>query len=244
MNERERAEDRRLDWGLAEAQRGDPAPELTSAVQQRRRRGDGRELLDEFTRDAVRAPQPARWLAAAGMLLGLGVVVGVAWLRRQPPAGPAQDPPAAKPVTVDSRADIDALPASTRAVLGNNLDDGDVQALLRLRDLESLELRNPAAIVTGLGLKMAGGLGRSITTRSLLAFAQMTKLRRLQLHGTQGLEAGWPMGGSGPGPEAIAAATLGQLERLPLLEELALTHLDTPDYVLAVLPQLRSLRRL
>src|SRR5262249_41943934 len=135
--------------------------------------------------------------------------------------------------------------ADTRAVLGTDLDDDAAAALLRLRDLRELEIRYPYAMVLGLGLKTTPPKDpRCITGKSFDVFAQLTKLQSLRLRGAYGLDETCVTGGSGPGPEAIVAATLGQLERLPVLEDLALSHLDLPAYALAALPRLRSLRRL
>jgi hypothetical protein len=100
-------------------------------------------------------------------------------------------------------------------------------------------------MVLGLGLKTPPPKDpRCITAKSFAVFAQLSKLRALRLRGAYGIGAAFVPGGSGPGPEAIVASTLGQLERLPLLEDLALSHFDLPAYAFAELPRLQSLRRL
>jgi hypothetical protein len=239
-------QDRRLDWALREISGAEHPPDLTAQVVARWRAGDGAELPrvpELLTGVAPERPHGARWFAAAALLGGALVVAGLAWRARGDATAAGPDP---DPVRVFSRADIEALPATTQAVEAHGLDDAGVAALARLRDLRWLEIRYHQAMVLGLGLKtvVPKQAPPCMTARSLVTLSEMPTLQTLRLRGAHGITEAMPRGGTGGGPEAIAAGTLGLLSRLPLLEDLALSHFDTPAYVLRELPRLRMLRRL
>lgn len=74
--------------------------------------------------------------------------------------------------TITTRADIEALPANTRGVTAGDhgsreLTDSDIEALLRLKQLERVHLRH------------CGGIGNS----AVRALAQLSRLRELDLSG-------------------------------------------------------------
>ena len=137
---------------------------------------------------------------------------------------------------VDSVADVEALPLTTRGVEANGVDDAVIAALTRLRDLEVLVVRESWNESFGLSLKMTPPEHpRHITNASWRHFGSFTKLRRLELSGTV-LVAKFSNGD--------ASAVVATLEKLPLLENLSLRCLDSYDVALAHLPSLRGLRRL
>ena len=231
------ARDTRLDWALREALGAEAPPDLARVTVARFRAGDAARV------PSAAVPRHTHWQAVAALLLACLVVATFAlWPRPAEPATPAQEP---EPVQVYSRADIDALPATTLAVSAVGLDDSALSALLRLRELRFLEIRYPEAMVLGLGLKtMPPKQPPCITATCFDTLAKLSKLRTLRIRGAHAITEAFPFGGSGGGPEAIANATIGHLERLPLLEELCLTHFDVPAYALAALSRLAALRRL
>lgn len=238
--------DRRLDWALREVSGAERPPDLSAQVVARWRAGEAAELPrvpEAIFGAAPMRPLAARWFAAAALLGGALVVAGLAWRGRGDAAAVSPDP---EPVRVFSQADIEALPVTTQSVQAYGLDDAGVAALARLHDLRWLEIRYPEAMVLGLGLKTAlpKQAPPCMTARSLVTLSEMPTLQTLRLRGAHGITESMPMGGTGGGPEAIAAGTLGLLARLPFLEDLALSHFDTPAYVLRELPRLRMLRRL
>ena len=250
MSDLRPADEQRLDWALREVTGAEAPPDLTDAVLARRRRGDAALL------PSVPGPEPrtSRWLAAAIVLLGAGVVFGVAlWPRgevaqapvREPVQEPVQQQPQEPPpAQVYNKQDIEALPADTRAVEAHGLDNLALAALLRLRELRELEIRYDHALVLGLGLKTEPPKNPPrITASSFGVFALLSKLRALRLRGAYGITEAFPVI-EGQDPRTRVDATLGQLEKLPLLEELALTHFDLPAWTFEALPRLRSLRRL
>ncbi len=235
----------RLEWALGELTGAAVPPDLAARTAARFAAGDGRRLPPPSAiADAIRPPR--RWLVAAALVFGTAVVGALVCWRGDLAPAPAQDAkPEPAPVQVASRQEIEALPADTRAVVGQGLDDAAVTALLRLRELRSLELVYREAMALGLELKMAPPVAPPcITGRSFGTLAQLGKLRVLRLRGAHAITESFPLGGSAEDAAAITATTLGELARLPLLEELALSHFDVPSYALATLPRLQSLRRL
>ena len=213
-----------MDWALGERIGGDRPPDLVDAVRSRLAGG------------APFAAAPAKsraWLLLAA-LLGVAVVVTLSTWRPVPGirvAGP-QEPMDPKPESVWTLADVAKLPATTRAVEAFDVDDATIDALKRLRDLEVLIVREPFRENFGLGLKRTPPVDpRHVTAAVWPHLLSFTKLRRLELSGT--LLAGRAE------PEQLAA-----LERLPLLQTLALRFLDTDTPLLAALPRLRSLQSL
>ncbi len=230
-----------LDWALREACGAESPPDLAAATVARLHAGDAR-LLPPLPHTAARP----RRLAAALLFLGAAAVTAVTMIVSAPhnDAGAPQDPPP-PPASVSSRAEIEKLPVDTRVVLGTGLDDDAVAALLRLRELRELDLRYPEAMTLGLGLKVTPPTDPPcITGKSFSTFAGLSKLRALRVHGAHAITESFPPDTEASGQPAIVAATLGQLELLPLLEELALTHFDVPAWALAELPRLTSLRAL
>ncbi|MDO8348704.1 MAG: hypothetical protein Q7T30_00590 [Planctomycetota bacterium] len=224
---------RLMDWGLQERLGGERPPDLVAAVRAR---------LETAEIHGGPSPMPRttqRWLVAAFVLLGTAVVCGVAmWPQHAVEPVPAMPSHVQEPqrAHVGSVAEAAALPADTRAVEATDIDDAVVEALTRLGDLEVLVVREPSNESFGLSLKTQPPANpRHITRDSWRHFASFTKLRRLELSGTGRV---WL-----PGPDDGADA-LALLERLPLLEHLALRCLDTRDAVLMRLPALRSLRSL
>jgi len=229
-------DERVMDWSLHERLGGEQPPDLVAAV---RSRLETAEIEGGSGPRAARGGQ--RWLVAALVLLGVTAVFGVAlWPKgageRVPVAPvPVQEP---KPANVYSVADVAALPADTRAVEAIDVDDAVIEALTRLRDLEVLIVREPFHESFGLSLKMpAPKTPRHITISSWPQFAKFTKLRRLELSGTEMVYVQRTAVDEVRDP-------IGWLERLPLLEHLALRFLDTRAAVLQRLPVLRSLRSL
>src|SRR5260221_2597844 len=143
MQPEQQADDLQMEWGLAERVGGDVPPDLSERVLARWRAG---ESVDEPTMLAAATERHRAWLAAALLLLGLGVVIGASLLQRS--AKTAQDAPVVSPdaaegpdgveawQVVSTRAQIEALPDDTRFVEGRNLGDDDVTALVRLPRLE------------------------------------------------------------------------------------------------------------
>lgn len=147
------AMDRWLDAGLGEALGGERAPDVTAQVLARAAAGE-RPTLEQD--DAVVGAGPWRqlWLAAL-LLLGLGVVVGVAWLQRagagrgdpaQLVATPSmQDPGESRILSVHSRQQIASLSPDLRAA----------SAFLGKRGMEELFARCPKLEVLHLnGLRL------------------------------------------------------------------------------------------
>jgi hypothetical protein len=232
MNAHDEAEDLRLDWALGEKLGGERPPDLAAAIVQRHRRGDTASVPAGAPTTTVRG----RWLAAALVLLGLGVVVAVAL---QEAAGDdASATPPEPPAEIHSASEARALPATTRAVIAHDCGDDAMLALAHLRDLESLEVRVHDHEVFGLMLKTQPRVPDvSITSAGLQAICNFSKLRRLVLSGTWGVRA---VTAGAPGP-------FGELRRLPLLSDLTLRFFDVDDEVpggLDVLPNLPELRRL
>lgn len=234
--ERDEVMRRRLDWGLREAVGGERAPDVVRAVLARAAAG---EVVDE----AEVPPRTNRWLAAALILLGIGVVFAVALRERKDdkpidaptPVAPPQEP---QPATVYSVADVDMLPADTRAVIARNCGDDVATALLRLRHLDDLEWHDSDREVYGLGMKVPPVDHPVLFHPGFRALCQLSKLRRLVLSGTAYART------AGPGTFML----LDELQKLPQLQELALRFFDVSDRefedCFAVLPKLAALRRL
>lgn len=237
MNTDEQAREHRLDWALGEKLGGEVPPDLASRIVARHLRGEAPAAAPAA--GAVRH----RWIAAALILLGIGVVFAVALRpRQQPPAPqPVAPPQQPEPPRVHSLADVAALPEATRAVIVRDCGDDVAAALARLRDLEDVEWH-----VTDRechGVEQALHLPRQAqcpapSPAGLQAIGQLSKLRRLVLSGTSDVLTA----ASG------SSAALSGLQRLPQLLELALRYLDLSDREhddgFAVLPKLHALRRL
>ena len=243
MKAHDEAVDRQMDWALAERLGGEAPPDLSAAIARRHRDGDGAHLA-ELAASLDRGPTRG-WLVAALVLLGVGVVLTIALRRDQearnaeslPPEVPAPQDPA--PVAVQSVAELEAVPATTRRLVVNNCGDEMLPALLRLRELADLEVHVRDSEGYGMGLKIASsGRAPSITAAGLDAICRLSKLRRLVLSGTQGV---LPTNPDAPG-------VLDGLQRLPLLAELTLRCFYVSDNTaadaFAVLPRLPVLTHL
>lgn len=229
----ERDDDAVMDWALGERVGGDLPPDLVAGVQAR---------LAAVHVGASRGmpARGSRWWAAAIVLLGALVVIGVAtWPRERGDSAPAssQDRAMPKPVSVHSLADVAALPVTTRAVEAIGVDDAVIAALAdRVRDLEVLIVREPWNEAFGLGLKTTPPKPVLHVTAAVWdSVFRLKKLRHIEFSGC--VLAGRV------GPERMAGFALG-LESLPGIEALTLRCLDTKDAVLQVLGKARSLRRL
>jgi hypothetical protein len=222
-----------MDWALGEGVGAERVPDLVAGVRARLAAG---QVADS----RVVPSSSSRWWAAAIVLLGAMVVVGVAtWPREHGDTAPAnsQDRVLPKPVSVNSLADVAALPATTRAVEAVGVDDAVIAALAdRVRDLEVLIVREPWNEAFGLGLKMtAPKPALHVTAGAWDSVLRLKKLRRIEFSGAVLVGR--------VGPERMADFATG-LESLPALEALTLRCLDTKDAVLQVLGKARSLRRL
>ena len=226
-----------LDGLLAEALGDEPLADQVDAVRARLQAAHAEELA------APRARIWNRWAIAAA-LLGLAVVVGTAtWHhdRGTKVAAPRADEPIPM-ATVSSVDEARALPATTRGVEVVGGDDQLLAALLPLRDLEVLVVREPWNEAFGLGLKMAPPHQvQHVTAASWATIARFAKLRRLELRGT--VHAGY-LATSAPADATPPAEAFQALERLPLLESLTIRCMDASDALLQQLPRLRGLRHL
>lgn len=253
-----------MEQALRERIGGETPPDLVDAVRARLHETPG-------------ADRSHRWLAAAGLLLGCTVVAGVAWWRVDecpdaatnvvadapaptsspaaevatsdaPPTPPAseQDPPA-PPARIVTAAQAAALPVGTRVVEVVGGTDETIEALVPLRDLETLVVSQPWNELSGTvpradalpwnELPKAGAMPKAefLTNAVWPHFAKFTKLRRLELNATRLVVA---LGGL-HGSDVVAV-----LEPLPGLESLALRHVPLTDALLERLPTLRQLREL
>lgn len=215
---------RRLDWALREVVGGRRAPDVTAAVLARAAAGD-RGVTEPLEPHA--GTSRGRWLLlAAVFVLGLATAFGVGWLRQHDGADDRREAQGDLVRIVTRAAAIASLPAASKAVEVHNLDDAAVAALVaRCPDLEHLCVFASTATARPASV---GDRAVSITDDALVAIGSLRHLRRLELVGVQ----------------HVTGAKLRELERLPLLEHLALTFLDLDDDSLQVLPRLPSLREL
>lgn len=226
-----------LDGLLAEVLCDEPLADQVDAVR-------ARLQADEVGGPAAAPPRRKNRWAIAAALLGLAVVVGTAIWQHDRDTQVA-DTRADQPVpmaTVTSAAEARALPATTRGVAVVGGDDEVLAALLPLRDLEVLVVREPWNETFGLGQAMAPPRQvRHVTAACWATFVRFAKLRRLELRGTvhAGYRAASVPADAPPPAEAFAA-----LERLPLLDSLTLRCMDASDVLLQQLPRLRGLQHL
>lgn len=128
-------------------------------------------------------------------------------------------------IEVRSMAALEALPLGTRALRVHGLGDDALPALQRLRGLESLEMHGAVAVTLG-GRPEARVV--SLTDNAFANLARLSKLRRLCLD-------------THP---ALSGVGLDELQRLPVLEALALRNLDVDDSHFEALSRLPSLTEL
>lgn len=138
-------------------------------------------------------------------------------------SGDAVAPPGT--VEVRSMADLEALPPDTRALRVHGLGDDALPALQRLRCLESLEMHGSVRVML---TSRPQALVVSLTDNAFANLAHLSKLRRLCLDTHA----------------ALSGAGLDELQRLPLLEALALRNLDVGDSHFEALSRLPSLTEL
>ena len=122
-------------------------------------------------------------------------------------------------------AALEALPPGTRALRVHGLGDDALPALQRLRGLESLEMHGSVRVML---TSRPQALVVSLTDSAFANLARISKLRRLCLD-------------THP---ALTGAGLDALQRLPVLEALALRNLDVVDSHLDALSRLPSLTEL
>jgi hypothetical protein len=219
----DRAHDAQLDWALDEVAGAQRPPDLLAAVQARLD-ADG-----DWAPAGDRPPRPAQrpWLAAAGVLLGVGVVVAV-WCGRgqTPSSAPArtaqgQDPQQKEPAEFAVASTLEELakvPDDSTAVRLSPVDAATVAALRRLQRLTHLDL----------GLARATGDPAPLDEDMLREVSKLTTLRELRLDYRAGIESTW----------------LQPLADLPLLETLTLKFVPVDDAVARTLANLPSLRKL
>lgn len=229
MNDREElareAEDRRLDAGLRELFGAERAPDVTTAVLARRRRGERVAVR----REARGLGRGRLLLAAAVLLSGAATVLGTALLSKSgadPDGGQqAQQPNVPEqPSVVMDRRQIRSLRRDLRVVELRNLDDEAVRELAS-RCVMLEELRIHASTVVR---RPEDGAAVSITDAALPAIASLKRLRRLELSGTVDVR------GSG----------FRSLEQMPLLEELRIEYCDLARVALRRVDRIPSLRTL
>ncbi|HLQ37827.1 MAG TPA: hypothetical protein VK348_08505 [Planctomycetota bacterium] len=236
MKAERQADNLQMDWGLAEQVGGYVPPDLSDRVIARWREG---EPVDEPSMSVTTTERSRGWLAAAVLLLGLGVVVGAALLQHR--TRTAQDAPAMEtdaeqvPASteawqvVSTRAQIEALPDDTRFIEGRNIGDDDVSALLRLSRLEGLKLL-ARTYTDDFTLKepLLYPPLRLLSPAAVPTLAKLSGLRILHLDFQ----------------EELSGHKLDFLRDLPLLQELGLQRMDTDDATLAVIERMPSLRTL
>lgn len=142
------------------------------------------------------------------------------------PIEPGQPTELPKPVTVSSRAQIDALPAETENVIGVGIVREEIPGLLRLRRLHTLELRAvmPSPHTPGQPTLPLN----TLDDEGFALLASMKSLRRLRL----------------VNQTALTTRGLSHLAQLPDLTELTVQWSDAGDdawAVLSALPHLESL---
>ncbi|MBK8095507.1 MAG: hypothetical protein IPK26_00255 [Planctomycetes bacterium] len=198
----ERMNDDRLAWGLGELAGGATPPDVTARV------------LARIEQRPAAPPAPSRWLAAAVLLLGIGVVV-MAWFWRGSPVAPVDVPAAPQdpeprrlvplpvhtgPEFVSARTagDVAALPRDVSAVELLDLGNDEVSALRRRCPLvRKLRLRGQDftddALAEALSLRHLFFLDLSdcpqFTAKVLDAIADATQLQQIQLDGQAWLTA-------------------------------------------------------
>ncbi|MBX3462712.1 MAG: hypothetical protein KF830_06050 [Planctomycetes bacterium] len=223
--DRQTMQDRRIEAGLAELFGSERPPDVSERV------------MAAMERDPRPAPDTAGsrsrpWLAAALVLLGLGVVFAVTRLRREDAAQRVlQEPREPAFVVVEDLADVQALPVDTIAVDAHDLDHEAVAALTRLQALRHLRLRYGEQVRDhgdSLAPRHDAGNRRSIDDQALGPLATLLALERLDLAGARNVR------GHG----------LRFLRELPRLETLRLLWCDVTDEGVELLPQFPALREL
>ena len=185
-------------------------------------------LLAEVLGETPRAAAPARgawtrrqWLAAAIVLLAIGVAFAVAALRDTPHGmAPVQDPDAPIDWRECDRAHVDELSADVVSLRCFDFDDAAIAKLARCTRLERLDLSGMRIDARGVSEVLP------ITDAGVAQLATLSTLRWLSLQHC----------------EQVEGRTLAVLRAIPRLEHLDLTHTGVTSEGLAALPQLPSLR--
>lgn len=126
-----------------------------------------------------RSPQ---WLLAAMLLLGLGVTATLMWQARDGQRDEAQDPQRGEQdneVLVRSRAELDALPATTTHVRWRLVDPRELPAIERFEGLRALRLVPQEGTLFGLKT----GYHRSWTDAPADLLQPLAKLAKLEVLG-------------------------------------------------------------
>jgi hypothetical protein len=222
VNARVIANERHLDWLLAETlgdrRPCDPLPAI-------------RARLAGAPRSAEHERATSRWLAAALILFGCAVAVGVAWLTRADgrPQEPVQSPAPVLPVLPDGpwleahgAAGLNSLPADVKKLKCFDFGDDDLAGLARFTSLQALDLSLMDVDERGVAVAL------SLTGRGFTHLAGLKDLRWLSVHGCN----------------QFTGEGLAQLENAPLLAHLDLSYTAVTADALARLHRLPSLREL
>jgi len=193
------AKERQLDWLLAEVLGAPPAAARTPAW----------------------PPRP--WLAAAVVVLGLGVAFGTALLRQPDPTTPAQDPvEAIEWHECHGPGQIDAIPADVTNLKCFDFDDAAIVRLIGFAELQRLDL-------SGMDVNGRGyATSLPITDAGIRPLENLVQLQWLSLAGCH----------------EVKGETLRALESLPRLAHLDLTYTGVQSPAverLANLPRLQEL---
>lgn len=196
-------------------------------------------LAQHFAGTHAAAPTPhrSRWLAAALLLLGLGVVAATMWQVRQAPTDEIQEPePAPLPpeVTGDGKTQLAALPPTVPHLFAKLVDPRDLPVLTRFTALRGLRLWAEKIHVAGINTGQYHGRWSSPPDDLLQPLAGLHQLEVLKL----------------PRDLVVTPALLAPLAGHPTLRELQLVGSLTRDNqvvdaalveALAAIPKLRAL---
>ena len=136
------------------------------------------------TRTVAPATHRSRWLAAALLLLGLGVVAATMWQVRQAPTDEIQEPePAPLPpeVTGDGKTQLAALPATVPHLFAKFVDPRDLPVLTRFTALRGLRLWAEKIHVAGINTGQYHGRWSSPPDDLLQPLAGLHQLEVLKL---------------------------------------------------------------
>lgn len=253
------AMDRWLDAGLGEALGSEHAPDVTAQVLARAAAGE-RPALGPDDSAVGAGPWRQLWLAAL-LLLGIGVVGGVAWLQR---AGAGRDDPAqvvATPlmqdpgdgdlVVVRSRQEVASLPTDLRAVKVELGKRGMEELVARCPKLEVLLVEgvHPDVMATRKDqddvvstTELMAIVGRLTELRDLRlghlrdADASLAPLRKLTKLQSLDLQCAW--GISSDGAEVVASLQGLQTLRIDCMED------PIPPVLLRAIAELTALEHL
>jgi len=192
------------------------------------------------------------WLAAAIALLGVGVAVGVGWLREAPrrETTPVHEPvqePEPPWHECHGPAALAGVPADVIALRCFDFDDAACAALAKFPRLEHLDLSGMDADERGVSRSL------TITDAGVRALAPLTALRSLRLaqchavkgDGLQVLEAMPRLELLDLTYSGVESPAIERLQRLPSLRTLVLSHcMNFHGRSLAAVARIPGLRRL